>query len=273
MRLKDQKKPLLALGVYDPLSSIVADHAGADLLWLSSYSFCASQGIPDIGAIPLALQEGLISRIKAVARPPLIIDADNAFGSERHCALIANRLEKMGVAGICIEDKVHPKESSLYPSGQSLQAPDRFCNLLRIFRYQAPSLLLLARLEGLIYGESESLVVEKAQMCAGVGADYVVIHYASQNVDRLNRVVNRCKEIVRIGIIPTLYVDNLHSVDPASVSIIVFANQLLRASVAHSKKVAQILLTDPARAENIIEPISDLNSLVLPNVQSPNTNL
>lgn len=260
-RPHDRRTPRVALGIYDPLSAAIASTVDVDFLWLSSYSVCTSQGLPDTGALTLALQEQLLSRILAKTRIPVIVDVDNGSNSERHCHLIADRLSQIGVAGLCIEDKAGSKESSLYRTPQTLRAPSEFARILSLFRQRTSNLLLLARLEGLNYDERPAVILEKARLCREAGADYLILHNTSPSIQQLKKIMGECAALCPLGLIPTTYLSRLSELNPASVSLLIYANQMLRARIMTEKRVAALVAEQSTLPTDMLAEIEETNIL------------
>ena len=51
--------------------------------------------------------------MKDVTTKPLVFDADNG-GRNEHVSFTVRTLERLGVSGICIEDKIGTKKNSLF---------------------------------------------------------------------------------------------------------------------------------------------------------------
>lgn len=109
-RLLEQKKFLLAPGVYDALSAKAARRAGFEALFVSGYSVAASQlGEPDIG---LLTQTEVIDAARRICRSvdcPVIVDADTGYGGILNVVRTVNELIEAGAKGCFLEDQVWPK--------------------------------------------------------------------------------------------------------------------------------------------------------------------
>ena len=252
---------LTSTGIYDPLSSIIAERNGANSLWLSSFSFCLAQGYPDLGLLPFTAEISTISRILDVTTVPLIVDIDNGFASVEHAGVIAKKLDRLGVHAICIEDKFSPKKSSLYPDSQELLPLKEFSQIIQRMKREAPNLNIIARLEGLNYGQTDELINERISACMNARADCVLLHNTTASIDRLKCLITTNRN-VPIGIIPTKYMEKVHSLDNENIVLVVYANQLIRA--VH-KTIANTMKSLEYKPENIDKEIStilEMNMLV-----------
>lgn len=253
--------PKMIIGVYDPLSAMAAERMGADALWLSSYSYSVSQGIPDLGLLPFSAEQSALIRISTAVNIPVIVDIDNGFGSVEHALNIARRSHDAGAAGICIEDKMSPKISSLYNGQQTLLKIDKFTEIIKTIKKDVADLEVWARLEGLNHQESVATIRRKINLCHDAGADCILVHNIKPRVDDLLSAIAGHKD-VKIGIIPTNYMSSLHQLKDQKLHAIVLANQLLRAAYQAFVDITGTLLKEPSKVEPLIAPIEEINSLI-----------
>lgn len=250
-----------AIGVYDPFTAMIAVHSGAEALWLSSYSYCASQGIKDIGLLPFVAEDNLITRIRHVVNKPIIVDIDNGFGSVAHAEEIVFRLQNLGASGICIEDKKSPKLSSLYTAEQSLLSVEEMTDIVSGIKRKSPDMKLIARLEGLNYGEDIGLLHDKIKFSYEAGADCVIVHNVQNDVSALKHIVTE-NENIPMGIIPTKYMDKLPEVGHfPQIVLVIYANQILRACYDAVSNATQSLLHSPEEIDGKVASISLINKL------------
>jgi 2-methylisocitrate lyase-like PEP mutase family enzyme len=105
-----QTQALLAPGVYDAFTALVAEQAGFEALYLSGASVAYTLlGRSDIGlttATEVALVLGKITERVAV---PVMVDADTGFGNALNTQRTVREFERAGAAMIQIEDQTFPK--------------------------------------------------------------------------------------------------------------------------------------------------------------------
>ena len=79
LKARLQKKPiLLAPGIADPLTALLAQRAGAEALYLSGASIAYTRlGRPDIGLVSMSEVVETIQLVRDRVATPLIVDADN----------------------------------------------------------------------------------------------------------------------------------------------------------------------------------------------------
>ena len=262
--MKNQTKnyPLRVFGVHDPLSSTIAQNAGADALWLSSYSFCASQGYPDLGLLPFTAELTTVSRIVRAVEIPVVVDIDNGYGSAAHAKVIAANLAECGVYGVCIEDKSGSKASSLYSKEQQyLLNTDDYIEILNEITKVAPNLKVWARLEGLNYGQDINEIDRKIAACLEAKADCVVIHNTSEDISKLLYLVDKYQNN-NLAIIPTTFIKQLNQFNDFNLHAVIYANQMIRAQMYYTDLIAKSILNNSSEIDSKISSVRDINKLV-----------
>lgn len=107
--LKDEKYTILP-GVYDALSSKLAEEAGAKAVFISGGALSITNlGKPDIGFLSLDDFTNTINKIKRVVQIPIITDVDNGFGNAIHAGNTAKTVFDAGADGLQIDDQVLPQ--------------------------------------------------------------------------------------------------------------------------------------------------------------------
>ena len=77
-----EPRVLLAPGVYDALTALIAEQAGFEALYLSGASIAYTRlGRSDVGLTTFSEVEDVLARITDRVRVPVIVDADTGFGN------------------------------------------------------------------------------------------------------------------------------------------------------------------------------------------------
>ncbi len=101
---------VLAPGVYDALSALVAEQSGFEALYLSGASIAYTRlGRSDIGLTTFTEVEDTLARITERVRLPVIVDADTGFGNALNTQRTVRGFERAGAAMVQIEDQGFPK--------------------------------------------------------------------------------------------------------------------------------------------------------------------
>lgn len=101
---------LVAPGVYDPLSALLAEQAGAEALFVSGAAVAMTQfGRPDFGLTTASEMVDCVARIADRVEVPVIVDGDQGFGNAAHLQRLVRGLCRAGAAAVQIEDQVAVK--------------------------------------------------------------------------------------------------------------------------------------------------------------------
>ena len=104
------KQPLLAPGVYDALTALVAQQAGFEALYLSGASIAYTRlGRSDIGLTTATEVAQTLAHITDRVSIPVIVDADTGFGNALNTQRTVRDFERAGAAMIQLEDQTFPK--------------------------------------------------------------------------------------------------------------------------------------------------------------------
>ena len=103
-------RPLLAPGVYDALSALIAQQSGFEALYLSGASIAYTRlGRSDIGLTTASEVAQTLALIADRVRVPVIVDADTGFGNALNTQRTVREFERAGAAMIQLEDQTFPK--------------------------------------------------------------------------------------------------------------------------------------------------------------------
>ena len=110
---------------------------------------------------------------------PILVDADTGFGNFNNARRLVRKLEQLGIAGACIEDKLFPKTNSLLEHReQPLADIDEFALKIRAMKdtQRDPNFCVVARVEAFISGWGCDEAVRRAEAYLGAGADAILMH-------------------------------------------------------------------------------------------------
>ena len=107
---------IVAPGVYDGYSARLVEAAGFEMAATTGAGISnALLGIDDIGVMGLSEN---VTHCRMLARTlsiPLTADADTGYGNPMNVHYTVQMFEEAGLAGINIEDQVHPKRCGHMP--------------------------------------------------------------------------------------------------------------------------------------------------------------
>ena len=165
---------------------------------------------------------------------------------------------------MCIEDKVFPKTNSFLNSEQQQLAPiEEFCGKLRAGKdaQPDPDFVIVARTEALVTGLDVGAALERAERYAEAGADAVLVHSKAKTFAPIEEFMGRWRGGVPVICVPTTYYSTpTQAFERAGISVVIWANHLLRAAVAAMQQVAShVGRTGSARdIEDLIVPVKEL---------------
>lgn len=167
---------VLAPGVYDALSALVAAQTGFEALYLSGASIAYSQlGRSDVGLTTCSEVIDVLARINERVSTPVIVDADTGFGNALNVQRTVRGLERAGAAMIQLEDQTFPKRCG-HLDGKSVIPAAEMCGKLRAAmdaRHSAYT-LILARTDALAV-EGFDAALDRAERYLACGVDALFI--------------------------------------------------------------------------------------------------
>lgn len=104
------KDTLVAPGVFNAISAMIAQRRGFKALYLSGSGVAAGMGLPDLSLTTLSEVSEEVRRITNVTKVPLLVDIDTGFGEILNVERSVREMELAGASGIHIEDQQLPKK-------------------------------------------------------------------------------------------------------------------------------------------------------------------
>lgn len=168
--------PLLAPGVYDALTALLAEQAGCEALYLSGASIAYTRlGRPDIGLTTATEVVDTLARITERVQLPVIVDADTGFGNALNVQRTVREFERAGAAMIQLEDQGFPKRCG-HLEGKTVVPVAEMCGKLRaaLDARRSADTLLLARTDAVAV-EGLDAALERAERYLECGVDALFI--------------------------------------------------------------------------------------------------
>ncbi|MBO1111898.1 isocitrate lyase/PEP mutase family protein [Bordetella petrii] len=167
---------VLAPGIYDALSALIAEQAGFDALYLSGASIAYTRlGRSDVGLTTYTEVEDVLARITERVRCPVIVDGDTGFGNALNVQRTVRGFERAGAAMIQLEDQGFPKRCG-HLAGKSLVPAGEMCGKLRaaLDARASDATLILARTDAVAV-EGLDAAFERAERYLECGVDAIFI--------------------------------------------------------------------------------------------------
>ncbi len=165
---------LVAPGVYDGLTALVASQAGAEALYLSGASIAYTRfGRPDLGLVSMSEVAETVAVIRDRVGLPLIVDADTGFGNALNVQRTVRAFERAGADAIQLEDQTLPKRCG-HLDGKVLVPAAEMVGKIRAALDARDRTLVIARTDAVAV-EGLGPALDRAEAYAEAGADVLFV--------------------------------------------------------------------------------------------------
>jgi carboxyvinyl-carboxyphosphonate phosphorylmutase len=181
-------EPVVAPGAYDALSARLIEQAGFGVVYMTGFGTTASLiGRPDVGLLSGTEMADNARRIAAAVDVPVIADADTGYGNAINVVRTVREYEQAGVAGLHLEDQVHPKKCG-HMSGKAVIETAEMVGKIEaaVAARRDPDLLLIARTDAAAV-EGLDAAIARARRYRDAGADVLFVE-APTSEDDIARV-------------------------------------------------------------------------------------
>ena len=177
---------VLAPGVYDALSALVAEQSGFEALYLSGASIAYTRlGRSDIGLTTFTEVADTLARITERVNLPVIVDADTGFGNALNTQRTVRGFERAGAAMVQIEDQTFPKRCGHLDGKAVVPAREMVGKLKAALDARSSSdTLILARTDAVaVEGLEAALDRAEAYLECGVDALFIEALRSPEQMD------------------------------------------------------------------------------------------
>ena len=235
LRVKLKEKSILKVaGAFDAMSAKLVELSNFDAVWAGSFAISATHALPDASILTMTEFLSAASSMADACSIPIIADCDTGFGGPSNVSHLVKKYESAGIAAICIEDKIFPKQNSLLEDGkQELLSEKDFVAKIIAGKTAKnnPNFMIIARIEALIAGHGIEEALKRATAYENAGADAILIHSKKNTPDEVFEFCNTWTGEIPIIAIPTTYPtvtsDELQN---NKIKMVIYANQSLRAA-------------------------------------------
>ena len=163
---------VVAPGIFNPISALLAERAGFRALYFSGGAFSASLGIPDVGLSTLSELATAVRQITTVTKLPIIVDVDTGFGGTPNVMRTIRELEAAGAAAIHLEDQVASKRCGHLEGKQLISTEEMAEKIVAAQDARSRDLVIVARTDARGVGGLEE-AIERGAAYARAGCDMV----------------------------------------------------------------------------------------------------
>ena len=256
---------ILAPGIFDGLSALVAEAAGFGAIYLSGGAVARSSGVPDIGLLTLSEVLERTRQVTDAVRVPVIADADTGYGGVLNVARTVRDFERAGVAALHLEDQAIPKRCGHYENKGLVPAEEMMARLAAALDARSdPDLVLIARTDARAE-EGLEAAIERAHRYAEAGADLIFVEapQSREEVARIAAAVNAplLINMFQGGKTPLIGAAELEGL---GYRVAIVPSDLQRAAILAMQRVAEVLLRDGSSAAcaDLLAPFPARDALV-----------
>lgn len=234
LRTQLSKPPIVvAPGIYDPLTALIAAQAGFQSLYISGAAIAYSRlGRPDIGLVSISEVVETVSLIRDRVDANLIVDADTGYGNALNVERTVRLLERAGAGAIQIEDQSFPKRCGHLDDKTLIPAAEMAGKIkAAVDARQSSKTLIIARTDAVAV-EGFDAAIERALLYRDAGADVLFVE-APKARDQLTEIVTRVgggvplmANMVEGGKTPMLSAGELEKI---GFSLVIFPGGIVRA--------------------------------------------
>lgn len=252
------------LEAHNGLSSKIVEEAGFKGIWASGLGISAQLGVRDNNEASWTQVLEIVEFMADATSIPILLDGDTGYGNFNNMRRLVRKLEQRQIAGVCIEDKQFPKTNSFIQSTtQPLAKIEEFCGKIKAAKDAQldDEFVVVARIEAFIAGWGLSEALKRAEAYTEAGADAILIHSALSMPDEVLAFKQAWGDRVPVLIVPTKYYLTPTSVfQDYNFSIVIWANQMLRASVTAMQHTATTIYQEQNLfiTEDAIVPITEI---------------
>ncbi len=213
--LLEEERPLVLGGVYDGLTTRIADRAGFEVLFMGGFSVAATLlGEPDFGYLTQTEVADTARRACRLTQRPVLVDADTGYGNALNVIRTVELLQNAGAAGLFLEDQVWPKRCGHLRGKRVVERGEWLAKLRAVQETRGErDLFLVARTDARAAVSLEEAIT-RGRAARDLGADAVFIE-APESVAELEQIGRaipgpKVANMVEHGKTPLLSPEELH---------------------------------------------------------------
>jgi len=247
-----QERILVAPGIFDALTGLLAQQAGAEVAYLSGASIAYTRfGRPDIGLVSMTEVAETVAAIRDRIDLPLIVDADTGFGNALNVQRTVRMFERMGANALQLEDQTLPKRCGHLAGKTIVPAGEMRGKIKAALDARASNETLIIARTDAIAVEGLDAALDRADSYAEAGADMLFVE-APQSRGQIDAIMARLKgraplmaNMVEGGKTPLMTAEELQVL---GYSLVIFPGGAVRALAATAQRYYASLLATGSTA-------------------------
>ncbi|OXA57701.1 phosphoenolpyruvate phosphomutase [Folsomia candida] len=230
------------------LSARIVEESGFKGIWGSGLAISAMMGVRDSNEASWTQITDVLDFMADATSVPILLDADTGFGNFNNARRLVSKLEQIGVAGCCMEDKLFPKTNSLLDGRkQDLANIEEFALKIKACkdRQKDPDFIVVARVEALIAGWGMDEALRRAEAYRNAGADAILMHSKKSDPSDIEGFMKVWKNQGPVVVVPTKYYKTpAKDLADMGVSMVIFANHNMRTCITAMQKTTARIFKD-----------------------------
>lgn len=252
------------LEAHDGLSAKIVEETGFKGIWGSGLAISAALGVRDNNEASWTQVLDVAEFMSDATNIPIMLDSDTGYGNFNNVRRLVKKLEQRKIAAMCIEDKLFPKTNSfINGEAQELAKIDEFSGKIKAAKdtQEDPDFCVVARIEAFIAGWGLSEALKRAEAYDKAGADALLVHSKKNTAEDIFEFMKEWKDTCPVVIVPTMYYNTpTDEFQDCGVSLVIWANHLLRARIKAMQHIATQIYKDRAltSVENEIVSVKEV---------------
>jgi 2-methylisocitrate lyase-like PEP mutase family enzyme len=260
-----ERPAVIVPGVFDALSATLAQRAGFEAVFLSGSALAYTQlGRPDVGLLTLTELVAVTTRVCDRVEIPVLVDADQGYGSAMNVYRTTRLLERAGAGAIQIEDRLESVAAGDIERRPLVDA-DLMVDKIRaaLDARTSTETVISARTDGL-YSCSPEETLDRAARYLDAGADMIFVEGCVTDDNRrrvADRFAGRVPLLFNAGIVDSAELPGRDEFEELGYSVILFPGAVVSAAVRAQQRALVELEAWKTGERNAIEPVSVIEAI------------
>jgi phosphoenolpyruvate phosphomutase len=230
------------LEAHNGLSARIVEETGFKGIWGSGLALSAQHAVRDNNELSWTQVVEQLEFMTDVTSIPILLDGDTGYGDFNNMRRLVRKLGQIGVAGVCIEDKLFPKTNSfIQGEAQPLEDIQTFCGKIQAGKdsQTEDDFCIVARVEAFIAGWGLDEALKRAEAYHAAGADAILIHSKHSQPDEVLEFAAEWANRSPLVLVPTKYYATPTEVfEQAGISLVIWANHMIRTCISAMQATA-----------------------------------
>ncbi len=236
------KEIIIAPGAVNALFAHIVEDMGFDTVYATGAGIANCQiGLADVGLISMGEVLNQVRLMCNAVSIPLIVDIDTGFGNALNVYRTVREFEKVGCAGLQIEDQVTPKKCGHFSGKAVIPINEMEIKVKAALDARQEDVVIIARTDAIAV-EGFDAAIERANKYKEAGADVIFVE-APRNEGELRAIPNLVEEPLVVnmmegGLTPLFPARELEAM---GFKLLIHANLPMRAAIKGIQSVLKHL--------------------------------